>query len=77
MFLSEHVIIHLFGMNELIPVIFLQLSTSLRAKVEPKDVWRGCIWLDKLSADEALTSGDNLVSNDFSVHHDGIIEVDT
>ena len=76
MFLSEHVVIHLFGMDELIPVIFFQLSASLSAKVEPKDIRCGRIWLDKLSANEALASGYDLISNYFCVHHDGIIEVD-
>jgi hypothetical protein len=76
MLLSEHVVVHLSGVNELIPIIFLQLSASLRAKVEPKDIWCGCIWLDKLSANEALASGNDLVSNDFRVHHDGVVKVD-
>lgn len=77
MFLSEHVIIHLFSMDELIPVIFFQLSASLRGKVKPNDIWCGCIWLDKLSANKTLASWDYLVSHDFCVHHDGIVEVDT
>jgi hypothetical protein len=63
-------------MNELIPIIFLQLSATLCAEVKPKDVWSGCVRLDKLSANESLTSGDDLVSYDFCVHHDGVIEVD-
>lgn len=63
-------------MNQLIPIIFLQLSASFCTEVKSKDVWSGCVRLNKLSANEPLTSGNDLVSYDFRVHHDGVIEVD-
>lgn len=75
MLLFEHLLIHLLQMDQLVPIILLELPSSLGTKVKTKDVGSRCIWLHKFSANKTLTSRDDLISDDFCVHHDGIIEI--
>lgn len=62
-------------MDQLVSIILLELPSSLGTEVKTKDVGSGCIGLNKFSANEAFTSWDDLVTDDFSVHHDGVIEI--
>ena len=77
MFLSEHIVVHLFCMNKFVSVVLFQPSASFCPKIKSQNIRSGSIRLNKFSAYESLRSRNNLVSDDFGVHHDGIIEVDS